>query len=209
MPHYTTLSPNPSTAIYVWKITETVLDLQNNLDLSKTSNIRLLNFKSENHKKGFLSVRQLLQIANYTDSDLIYDLSGKPYLKDGKFISITHTVGFSAIVIALQPIGIDVELNRDKILTIAPRFLNTNHLFNMSSIDAIKKATVIWAIKECVFKIENKKGISFLQDITESDFLITNNHTVAQLVFENNIQKYDCYFLFIESHTLVYVLKQN
>jgi phosphopantetheinyl transferase len=60
-------------------------------------------------------VRKLLQEASYNDFDLSYDELGKPHLKDGKHISITHSYQFSAIIISDQTVGIDIELQREKI----------------------------------------------------------------------------------------------
>ena len=56
--------------------------------------------KSDLHQRGFLSVRHLLKEVGYSDADLIYDEFGKPHLKDGKHISITHSFTFSAIIIS-------------------------------------------------------------------------------------------------------------
>ena len=61
--------------------------------------------KSELHQRGFLSVRMLLVEFGYTDEDLVYDSFGKPHLKDGKHISITHSYNFSAVVISSKAVG--------------------------------------------------------------------------------------------------------
>jgi phosphopantetheinyl transferase len=53
-----------------------------------------------------------LQTAGYTDFDLYYDELGKPHLKDDKYISITHSHNFSAIIVS-DAVGIDIELQKD------------------------------------------------------------------------------------------------
>ena len=78
--------------------------------------------KSELHQRGFLSVRMLLVEFGYTDEDLVYDSFGKPHLKDGKYISITHSYTFSAVVISSKAVGVDIEKQREKIIKIAPKF---------------------------------------------------------------------------------------
>ena len=66
----------------------------NQLTLKPESLERVLGMKSELHQRGFLSVRHLLAEFGYKDVDLFYDENGKPHLKDGKHISITHSFTF-------------------------------------------------------------------------------------------------------------------
>jgi len=125
MPLYKTIKPNIETIVYVWKIDESYDELLQNIALNESSKVRLSGMKSELHQRGFLSVRHLLKKAGYTDLDLFYNAYGKPLLKGGKHISITHSYQFSAIIISNIDVGIDVEKNRDKIIRIHDRFVNT------------------------------------------------------------------------------------
>ncbi|TYA65145.1 4'-phosphopantetheinyl transferase family protein, partial [Seonamhaeicola marinus] len=95
MPLYKTLTPNLQTCVKIWKITESFNALMAPLQLTENSFNRVNGMKSELHQRGFLSVRHLLKEFGYTDADLFYDDFGKPYLKDGKQISITHSFNFS------------------------------------------------------------------------------------------------------------------
>jgi 4'-phosphopantetheinyl transferase len=192
------------TQILVWKITESFDQLISEVVLNQKSQFRLQNMKSELHQRGFLSVRKLLQEAGYSDFDLHYDDSGKPSLEDGKYISISHSHEFATIIISEQEVGIDLEIQKEKILKIAPKFMDTNHLENLSHEDQIKKATVIWGIKESVFKIKNQKGISFFDHIFENEFNLSDKKTIAQLCFDNQIEKFDIDFQEIENYVLVW-----
>ena len=91
MPLYKTLTINEKTKVVIWKIEETIEDLLNGILLSENSETRLYSMKSEIHQKGFLSIRHLLKEFNIQDVDLQHDEFGKPHLKDGRFISITHS----------------------------------------------------------------------------------------------------------------------
>ena len=84
---------------------------------------RVNRMKSQLHQCAFLSVRYLLSKADYNDDDLFYTEDGKPHLKDGQEISITHSHNFSAIIISNTPVGIDIEKKRDKIIRIASKFV--------------------------------------------------------------------------------------
>ena len=204
MPLHSIINPNSATQIYVWKITETFEDLFDSINLTDISLLRLNTMRSGLHQLGFLSVRMLLLEAGYSDADLQYLNDGKPILIDNKYISISHSHYFSSIAISDYPIGIDIEIVKDKILKIAPRFMNTNHLKNLSEINAIKKATVVWGIKESIFKIKNEKGISFLDHIEEDEFDLRDKKATAILDFENQKEFFRFEFEEIEDYMIVW-----
>lgn len=200
MPLHQTLIINDSTTIYLWKITETFEDLFDAVALTDINYIRLNTMKSESHQKGFLSVRMLLNHCGYSDFDLFYDEFGKPHLKNGKHISISHSFDFSAIAISNENIGIDIENIKEKVLKIAPRFMDISHLENLTHEEQMRKATVIWGIKESIFKFENEIGISFLDHIFENPFDLAEKKCTAELHFNNAIQQYRIYFEEIDSN---------
>jgi 4'-phosphopantetheinyl transferase len=210
MPLYKTINFSPTTQILVWKITESYQELFGEVQLNEKSLLRLNNMKSELHQRGFLSVRKLLQEAGYNDFDLHYDESGKPHLKDEKFISITHSFHFSAIIISDQKAGIDIEMQREKIIRIADKFVDYEfHFLKPEKIqEYVRKLTVIWGVKESIFKIRNEKGISFKDHIQVNLFEIDEKKTTAILEMENIKQQFFIYFEEIENFTLVYAFEK-
>lgn len=207
MPLHSIINHDLNTQIYVWKIEETFEDLFDEVALNDINLVRLNTMKSEQHQRGFLSVRKLLQEAGFNDFDLHYSQDGKPHLKNGQFISISHSHEFSTIVISDQSVGIDLEICKEKVLKIASKFMNVEHLDNLSEAEKIKKATVIWGIKEAIFKIKNEKGISFPDHIFESEFSLFNQKTTAQLRFNNIIENFNIHFEEIEEYILVYAFE--
>ena len=117
MPLYKTITPNSQTTVKIWNITESFEELMEPLTLKQESAKRVLGMKSELHQRGFLSVRHLLHSFGYSDQDLFYDAYGKPHLKDGKHISISHSFTFSGVAISDSEIGIDIEKQRDNVIT--------------------------------------------------------------------------------------------
>lgn len=211
MPLYKTINFNSSTQILVWKISESYEQLFSEVQLNEKSLIRLNGMKSQLHQRAFLSVRKLLQEANYSDFDLYYDKFGKPFLNDDKHISITHSHEFSGIIISDQTVGIDIEMQREKILKIADKFVNTTELLRLKSLnsqDYIKKLTVKWGAKEAVFKIRNEPGISFKDHIQVNSFEIKDETTTATLEMENVKQKFSIHFEEFENFTLVYTFEK-
>ena len=215
MPLYKVVLLSKTTKLYLWKITEDLSELRSQIRLKNSSIARLESMKSESHQKGFLAVRMLLQHNEYDDFDLYYDAFGKPHIKpQGCFvkdveISISHSNDFSAIVISQEKVGLDLEQIKDKTLRIAPRFMDVSHLDNLSKEEKIKKATVIWGIKESIFKIKNEQGISFPNHIFEDDFSLEEKKSKAILKFNNREEVFNIIFDTIEDYVYVCAFEEK
>ena len=197
-----------TTQILVWKVTESVTALLEQVVLNDRNRIRLDGMKSEMHQRAFLSVRMLLQETGHTDLDLYYDEFGKPHLQGEKYISITHSHNFSAISISDEAVGIDIELQRDKIIRIADKFCDSEFQYlNTDSDEYIRILTVIWGAKEAIFKIRNEKGISFKDHIKVNSFELESKQTIAELHFNNLVKDFTIHFEEIEDFTLVYAFE--
>jgi phosphopantetheinyl transferase len=163
------------------------------------------------HQRAFLSVRKLFALAGYSDFDLYYDEFGKPHLIDEKHISITHSHHFSAIIVSNEAVGIDIEMQREKILKIAHKFVNDkelNRLQKTNTTEYIKKLTVKWGVKEAIFKIRNEKGISFKDHINVLPFELNEEQAIAELHFNGIHRQYTIYFSEIDANfTLVYTME--
>ena len=198
-----------TTQILVWKVTESYTELLEQVILNETNRMRLDGIKSEMHQRAFLSVRKLLQETGHTDLDLYYDEFGKPHLYGEKHISITHSHNFSAIIISDEIVGIDIELQRDKITRIADKFCDSEFQFlDLDSEEYIRKLTVIWGAKEAIFKIRNEKGISFKNHINVQSFELNVKQNDAKLHFNNLIIDFNIHFEEIEDFTLVYAFQK-
>ncbi len=195
------------TQLMVWRITESYEELFNSVKLKEASLIRLKSMKSESHQKGFMSVRRLLMEIGYTDFDLYYDAFGKPHLKDGTHISISHSNDFSIIVLSEENIGADLEIVKEKIVKLAPRFMDVTHLEKLNVTDRLKKATVVWGIKESVFKLKNEMGISFKDHIFENEFVLEDYKCTVELRFNHKVEYFDILFDFIEDYVFVCAFK--
>ena len=149
MPLYKSLVLNSQTIVKIWKISESKDFFSGQLVLKPESLERVNSMKSELHQRGFLSVRMLLAEFGYVDEDLVYDAFGKPHLKDGKHISITHSYTFSAVVVSSRPVGVDIEKQREKIIKIASKFIGYEDSYlTEKDPKLIQKLTWIWCIKE-------------------------------------------------------------
>jgi phosphopantetheinyl transferase len=209
MPLFKRIKPNSYTSVFVWKIEESLDELSKNIPLTKRSEERLHSMKSELHQRGFLSVRHLLKRAGYSDYDLFYTENGKPHLKNGKRISITHSFTFSAIIISDAEVGIDIEKNREKIKIIQHKFVNFEKGFIHKDDDYIEQLTVIWGAKESLYKIYPYGGLTFKNDIDINSFQIANKNTTGFIKVKDWNKNYNIFFEQIDGFTLVYAIESS
>lgn len=210
MPLYNTLTVDDSTKVFIWKIEESEYDLTHGIELTPHCQTRLKGMKSELHRRGFLSIRHLMGRAGYVDADLYYDDNGKPHLRDGKRISITHSNHFTGIIVSDHyQVGIDIERQRDKILRIAHKFTPIAEYRTIANSEAlIRKLTIVWGCKESLYKIYAEPGLSFLHHIVIKDFALSDGKTSGEVLYKGQTSSYDISFLEFEGFTLVYALSR-
>ena len=207
MPLYKSISVNSQTTVKIWKIEESYSDLLQPLDLKPQSLERVLGMKSELHQRGFLSVRHLLREFGYTDQELFYDGNGKPHLKDGKHISITHSFTFSGVIVSDKEVGIDIEMQRDKIAIIAHKFVDYEfNYLDKSAADYINKLTIIWGIKESLYKLFATPGMLFREHFLVIPFTVEEGKTVAWIDYQGKKYRYNTAFLEFEGFTCAYLV---
>jgi len=208
VPLYKIITVNENTSLVIWKVTEPLDQLAEGVQLTQHCGKRIEQMKSQLHQRAFMSIRHLLAKLGYVDHDMYYDDFGKPYLKDGNFISITHSYEFTAVIVSkITPVGIDIEKQREKILKIAPKFTPLREYRTLANDDAVmRKLTIVWGAKESLYKIYGDKGLSFLQHINVTDFSFEDGCTTAVINFHGKESHYEVVFAEFEGFTCVYAL---
>jgi phosphopantetheinyl transferase (holo-ACP synthase) len=74
-----------------------------------------------------------------------------------------------------------------------------------NSTEFVSKLTVIWGVKEAVFKVRNEIGISFKDHIFVQPFEMIDTKTTAILDFNSIKREFLVYFTEIENYTLVWL----
>ncbi|WP_313791247.1 4'-phosphopantetheinyl transferase family protein [Lacinutrix neustonica] len=165
--------------------------------------------KSELHQRGFLSVRHLLGEFGYSDLDLFYDSNGKPHLKDGKHLSITHSFTFSAIIVSDKEVGIDIEKQREKIGKIAKKFIEYECQYLLETDEEyIKKLTVIWGVKESLYKLFATPGMLFKAHFLVIPFMLKDQKTKAWIDYKGLKKGFNAQFLEFDGFTCAYTLPE-
>lgn len=196
MPLFKTITAHNQTTVYLWKIEESFDDLSQGVDLQQTHAERVAGMKSDIHRRGFLSIRHLLHQAGFVDQDLYYNEFGKPHLKDGTGISITHSFQYTGIIVGPKPVGIDIEKERPKILRIAHKFTPLQEYRTLANDEAvIRKLSLVWCAKETLYKMFGQPGLSFLKHIDVDDFRLGVDFTTkATIHFNGSKSRYRVHF---------------
>lgn len=209
MPLYKTITVSAATRVHIWEITESEKELASGIFLTPPCQLRIEGMKSELHRRGFLSIRHLLALEGYQDKDLFYDSLGKPHLRDGTYISITHSFTFTGIIVSTElPVGIDIEKQREKMLKIAHKFTPIEEYGSLSDPkNLIRKLTVVWGAKESLYKISSILGLSFLNNINIEDFTMEAGETTGVITLNGTVSSFKIYFLELEGFTCAYALE--
>lgn len=117
-----------------------------------------------------VAIREALEALQLPYPGFFKDEHGKSQSMNGQgFVSLTHTPGFAgAIFHQEQPVGIDMDLIREKILAIGFRFLDGSELDFLEKDPA--HYTMAWSAKESIFKCQGKRGVSFRENILLEPF---------------------------------------
>jgi len=203
MPIIRIIKPNDNTIVGIWKITETIDELSKLVTLSSKSRELLKTRKSSIHKLQFLSVRAILIELGYADDNLSYQ-DNVPTLDDSKKISISHSNLFSCVIISDLKVGIDVQEINHKINKIAKKFIGyeTSYL----DLDDFKRMTIIWNIKESIYKIANIIGLDYKTHLLVVPFNLSDNFTYSWLIYKNLKERYASYFFTIENYSFAYLI---
>lgn len=193
MPLFKNIKEN-NCLISIWRLSESLDYLKkkiNSGDIKKITNIK--------RQKEILATRMLLKdmIPNI---GITYNKYGAPIVKNGKFISISHSKLFITIILSSRKVGIDIQEMNYKALKVASKFIDLNTHKAITK----EKATLIWSCKEALFKRYQKGSVNFLNDIKIKPFEIKEKGEI-KADFKN--QEFTLFYRKLQKHFLVYVCK--
>ena len=171
----------------MWEVKEEVGWFFSHVDLA-LEEPDILNTISNHYKKlEWLATRMVLQAIckkiGILYPGIIKDDHGKPFLKDHSHpISVTHSYPYIAAMIHVdKEVGIDLEkLKTDKILRIAPKFMNSAEYAFAKQDPTI--STLIWCAKESLYKLHGRKFVVFKEDLEIEPFKLSENgHLIGKI----------------------------
>ena len=181
-----------TTRLGIWKVEETIYELQSQLILNQKE----LDFFSTLKKgkrnlhwfAGRVMIRTLLETPDFIE--IKEDEFGKPYLPDFDFeLSITHSYDYAAVIISKHKVGIDIEKIKKDLLTIAPKYLSIQELNSLDLKNYNKQLYVFWCVKECLYKLYGKKELAFKENIQIKNCNLSSFGKVTAEIIKNEYQK--------------------
>jgi len=161
--------------ILIWELTESIQELEKISSFSNTSHLH-----SEKRKKEFISSRLLLKEYN-SDLQISYAENGSPILSNEEFISISHSANLIVIAVSKKNIGVDIQEISEKPKKLFSKFGNSHHT-DLSK----EKCTLVWSIKESVFKYHKIGNVDFRKDIYIPSFTEKGKGKL-EITFKNKV----------------------
>ena len=206
MPVIEDIHLSSTTRIIVWEIKETIDFLKSELNLSDFSKNTLRKKKSEIHQKQFLAVRNILKLLSIHDSDISYNVDGKPFIKS-IYISISHSKEFVAVIIGDEKVGVDIESNSDKCFQIMQKFIGVENEFPIKMDRKI--AQILWNMKESLYKIIDFKEIDFKENLVVIPFSLNEKQTKIWFVKNEFTQDYIANYFINKNYSLAYIIDKQ
>ena len=210
MPIFFKKQINNNILIGVWKIFESAEWLVSNINFDK-EDLKIFNsFKTELRKKHWLAYRILLKelIDSKSDLKILYDESGKPYLKNSNYnISVSHSFEYVAAIVSKKlPAGIDIEKISSRIERIKNKFLCETELKDINENFKLEKIYIYWCAKEALYKLYGKRDLNFITNIKIAPFNFEQKGQInGELSGDSNSKKYKLFYEQLNDYMLVYV----
>ena len=157
------------TLLGLWQIEEKEDWFLEQLGLSLTELTEFQAIQVQSRKLEWLATRHLVKILAWKQGinfQFHKDGFGKPWLlNSGKFISVSHSAGLCAAILASEPCGTDIQRLEPKIEGLAPRFMSSGELESLDNSGLLTNIHVFWGAKEALFKAYGRKSLDFRQEI--------------------------------------------
>jgi 4'-phosphopantetheinyl transferase len=151
--------------LYMWKVQSSALQLLKCINLSGAETLNFADLKTEKRKVEFLACR--IALKNLFTKDLILEhfTSGKPFIKEAKHLSISHSHNYIAIAFGETEIGIDIEKPQEKMLRLISRVLSEQENKTFLKNPSKELACKLWGAKESILKYIGDKNLNYRDDI--------------------------------------------
>lgn len=152
--------------------------------------------------------RELIKvITGWEKVKIVKDQFGKPHIENSKsHISFSHSGEYAAAIYNIaDPVGIDVQEIKAKIVKIAPKFTSDKEYAYITPQHQTEMLHVIWGAKEAMFKKYGKGGVLFKEHIFVHPFNCADKGYITVSFLKEN-QEETCTFKyqFHDNYCLVY-----
>lgn len=158
-------------------------------------------FSSVERRREYVAERCLLrEIFNGEEIEMEHNSDGKPLIANGYNISVSHTIGYVAIIVSdRHEVGIDIEHVCDRVEKIASRFMRDDeHANNIMSL------LIHWCAKETIYKLFSSDHLVAKEIKVESETFsnVTNLRSgdVVELIVETSPEYVLTYSIYNKKH---------
>ena len=195
------------TEFALWKIEEQAADLYKQLQLDDDEKAYFEKISRSKRHLHWLGTRVLLRTMLRTDEyiDCKADAHGKPYLVHLPYhISFSHSFDYAAVMLSkTAPVGIDIELIKEKVERIAEKFMQPKELAFIEQDHKIEQLYVCWCAKEAIYKCYGQKEVSFVDNILLHPFNFSGtgslkahlNKDAVAIDYQVEYMKYEDYMI--------------
>lgn len=170
MPLYYQQDINENTRLAIWEIAEDPAFFLPSVGLRYP--VMHPQKQAQHLAAGYL----LLQLfPDFPYHDMVYPAAGRPFVPGNHFyFSLTHSGNMAAAIVSKSvAVGIDMELISDRVLRVRHKFLSEEEWRWVGSYNGEEKRnllTLLWTVKETVYKWYNRPGTLFNREILVDSF---------------------------------------
>ena len=160
--------------------------------------------KSEKRKLQFAASRYVAALlTNIFDASQFANAEDRrPFIKNSALqISISHDENWVAVIVSKNKVGIDIFCPTEKVFRVAHKFLSDeektflqNYFSNEN--ENLKWYSMLWCVKETVFKWMRKDGVEFKEDMLlqkiESAEIWMNTAFCGEIKVQTKFEKEFC-----------------
>lgn len=174
----------------LWKLEESVEALEQNIVLTENEYTIFKQKKTEQRKKEWLGVRNLLKAMIPGQPSIQYDVHGSPSLVNSNLhISISHSGDYASLYTdSSKPVGVDIQKIKEDIIKGNNYFLNNKEL-ELNHFQEGITLNIIWSAKEAIFKYCGLPGLDSKEDITVQLFNPKESGLIVASVLHGSFQE--------------------
>ena len=199
-----------SSFVAIWQSDEDWQKYTDPLNLSDVDKNLLSSMKAFRQKE-WLNSRMAFKNTLGKDITLVKDEFGKPWIKDDDtYISISHSEDKVAIIYHQNKVGIDIQIQQEKIIKLAPKFLTQSEIDQLEEKDKLDCFHYYWGAKESLFKAYGRKKVDFKKNLL-IEKMDPNNLQPVKGVFQKDdfVSNYTLHFELHNEFYLAYAIKDS
>lgn len=150
-------------SIYLMEVDENKADTY----LTDLTAEEITKFYSIGHKAKQIefAASRSLRTSIFGCKQIYYNEFGSPYIEDQGFISLSHTHGLVALAHSKTfNVGLDVESIREKAKLLHSKFIHPSERAYFDT-ENTSDMSLLWSFKETLFKLADRKGVHFSNDL--------------------------------------------